>query len=413
MRKKLLHGLILCLFCFSISSCLTTFKSIVYGVPDIKDHKRFLQLPVGASNEIYRVPQIETTMDLPSPKKWALSRSGELSKAASKHHDLEGFLKATETTAFIVMKNDTIVYEKYFNGYEAYRPSQVFSITKAVMSALVGIAIKEGSIEGVNQPISDFMPEFYDEDNPITFKHLLQMTAGFDYDDYKIVGHMRKIMGMYYVKNQADYLDRVDQVKEAGEQWTYSSYATLVMGLCLQEAVGMKVNEYLAEKIWKPMGAEFPATWSAHKDSVAKMYGGLVTVARDLVKFGQIYANGGKLNGEQIVPEAWVQKAGEIDTTNGAWWGYNYCWWTETYSDQFHLDTEYDTEKRRQKVIPPKTKEDFFAAGFRGQTVYVDPQTDLVVVRLGKKSNGVSWGFALSYLGYHLERVFMDDSALK
>ena len=411
MRKQLLSGLILCLLVMCFSSCLTTFKSLVYNVPDITDHKRFLQLPVGASKAPFSLTHAKEDFTLPEPDKWALNDEGNLSKAAIKHTELDGFLKATETTAFIVLSKGDIIYERYFNGYDQNKPSQVFSLTKSVMSALVGIAIDEGKIKSINQPVSDFIPEFSSDSKPLTIENLLQMTSGFDYDDYKFWGHIGKITRMYYIKNQKDFLHRIDQKYEPGERWNYCSYATLVMGLCLEKAVGMRVNEYLLEKIWDPMGAEYPASWSAHKDSVAKMYGGLVTVARDLAKFGQLYANEGYYNGQQIVPEQWVRKAGFMDTTNGAWWGYSHCWWTETYSDEDHKETAFKDMGDLSNNIPPKSKSDYFSAGFKGQTIYVDPLNDLVVVRLGKKSSGVSWGFSLSYFAHHLEKGILNDRA--
>lgn len=355
------------------TGCSSTSGILRYNVPDITDTKIFHTQKIEHAENPFRFYEGER-QTLPAPAFWANGRHADDQISA------EQYLEENATTAFLVIRNDSILYEKYFDGYSRDKISQVFSVTKSVISALVGIAMSEGYIKDVNQPVSDFLPYFKEKGREkLTLNHLLQMTAGLAFTDYKTLG---KLVNLYYTDNQESVIRRVRQKYEPGTKFAYSSVATQILGMCLEKAIGRPVSGYLQEKLWGPLGMEYDAEFALDRDGgTAKMFGGLSASAIDLAKLGRLYLNNGKWNGKQLIPEDWVLAARHADTIQGRSRRYAYCWWLDTY--------------------PRKAgycENDFFAGGFRGQVVYVNPNDNTIVVRLGKKENGVHWPHALSKL---------------
>ncbi len=152
--------------------------------------------------------------------------------------------------------------------------------------------------------------------------------------------------------------------------------------MCLEKAIDRPVTEYLRDKLWGPLGMEYNAQFALDKEGgTAKMFGGLSASAVDLAKLGRLYLNNGNWNGKQLIPEEWVLAARQADTTNGRSRKYAYCWWLDTYTRKIGY-----------------CENDFFAGGFRGQVVYVNPNDNTIIVRLGKKESGIFWPHAISKL---------------
>jgi CubicO group peptidase (beta-lactamase class C family) len=408
MNRSFLNICVFIILILSLNSCGSIYRFLRYGPPQVTDHERFIKLPVEASQNPSKLLEAKVRASFPEPAEWVLDTKKRRSKKAKKYKTNEAFFEDSETISFLVIKNDSIIYEKYFNGYGPDMPAQVFSVTKSILGTLVAIAVRDGDIKGFDQPVSDFIPEFSDERSEIKLDHILQMTAGFDFNDLSIPG-LRKLLHMYYIKNQGDYLHKVGLKQSPGQSFAYSSYASLVLGTCLEKAVGMPINEYLSQKLWKPMGAQYPAYWTAHKDSVAKMYGGIVTVARDLARFGSLFLNEGRMNGRQIVPRDWVLKTRQMDTLNGAWWGYNNSFWLNTYYEGCEK-VKINYKKIDKVYMVKKQKNDFFAGGYKGQTVYLDPKNDIIVVRQGAKRSGFYWSTSISHL---VHRVYDEGKKTK
>lgn len=369
-KVTLLAGIVLSFF---ISGCSSTAGIFRYNVPDITDANIFPTATIHKPQKTFNFYSAENQM-LPPAVFWANG------KKVDEHTSVEDFLEKNATTAFIVIRNDSILYEKYFDGYSREKQSQVFSVTKSVISALVGIAISEGHIKNVDQPVSDFLPYYKDNGHEkLTLDHLLQMTAGLSFTDYKTLG---KLINLYYTKDQESLVKRIGQKYEPGTRFAYSSIATQVLGMCLEKAIGRPVTNYLQEKLWEPLGMEYNAEFALDdEEGTAKMFGGLTASAIDLAKLGRLYLNKGNWNGKQLIPEEWVLASRQADTTNGRSKRYAYSWWLDTYTRKIGY-----------------CENDFFAGGFRGQVVYVNPNDNTIIVRLGKRENGVFWPHALSKL---------------
>ena len=355
-----------------LSSCSSAVKIFKYNLPDIEDVNRFPTETVKKSSNSFSFHKTEN-QQLPPSTFWAI---GEKVKDGV---STEEFLEKNGTTAFLVVRNDTIVYENYFHGYSRERLSQVFSVTKSVISILVGVAIQEGFIQSTEQLVSDFIPEYKEKgrDN-LKIDHLLQMTAGLSFADYKTWG---KLLNFYYCSDQEGMVCNLKQKCAPGTKFAYSSIATQILGMCLERATGRKVTDYLHEKLWQPLGAEYDAQFALDDNGDAKMFGGLAASAVDLAKIGRLYMNNGNWNWQQLVSIDWVFASRTADTCDGRSSRYAYCWWLDTYQRKIGY-----------------TENDFFAGGYRGQVIYVNPNDNTIIVRLGKKKGGVHWPQSLSKL---------------
>ena len=283
-------------------------------------------------------------------------------------------LKENKTVAFLVLKNDSLVYEWYKNGYSAKKRTNVFSVTKSIMSILVGIALKEGKIKSLDEPISNYYTEFKEgERSKITFKHLLQMSSGLNYyDSYK--NPFGPSGQLYYSRDVRKVTNELQSEKEAGIEWRYKNCDPQVLAFALEKAVGMPLDKYAAEKLWSPLGASQEALWTKdRKKGNLKTYCCFNTNARDIARLGILYKNGGNWNGKQLVDSAYVKASltpANIKRTNGTqMMNYGYAWWLP--------------QMEGSKV---KT---FAAEGMLGQFCIVVPEKNLVIVRFGKKPSKI------------------------
>ncbi|MEX0810806.1 MAG: serine hydrolase [Chitinophagales bacterium] len=367
---------------FLFSGCTTLINLWRYKLPDIADVYRMPRHELKKSTNPYVFPRKEVG-NIPDPALWAVENIGYFPRkqpVVKRWDSPEDFLERSNTTALIVIQNDTIRYENYFNDFDQDMQSIVFSVSKSFASALAGIALEEGKFSSLDQPISDFIPEFKQgKKNEITINHLLQMTSGLDFYDYST---LYKLMELYYSNDQTTMIEKVPMRYEPGTVFKYKSYSTFLLGICIEKATGKPYYEYLQEKLWEPLGMEYDGYFTVDKERNQKAYGGIAACARDLAKFGTLYANKGKWRGEQILPEWWVERSSMRDTSEGSAWRYSNCFWLDTYPQEKAMTT----------------KKDFFAGGYRGQAIYVNPELNIVIVRQGKSERGFRWGKSLSKL---------------
>lgn len=358
----------------TLSSCGTALRMWEYGVPDVYDYQVFQSRMIPASSKPFHFVN-NGNVQLPPADLWACETK------VAPGCTPEEFLEKSNTLALIVIRKDTVLYENYFNGHSRESVSQLFSVTKSFMSTLVGMAMYDGVIKSLDQPVSDFIPSFAEgEKAKVTLQHLLNMTSGINFADYQNLG---KLVTLYYAGDQDGFVDRVKIKHEPGTHFAYSSLSTYILGVCLEKATGIATPEYMRTKIWEPLGMEYDAYLAKdEKNGRAKFYGGLAARAIDLAKLGRLYMYGGVWNGERLLSEEFVMACRQREKENGVW----------NYSNHFWLDT-YEGE------VPASEREDFFAGGFRGQIIYANPADSTIVVRLGKSEKGVRWGHTVSKLG--------------
>ena len=411
------------LFKFTLFLCLLALTSchvprfFIRNFANITDHKIFPYTEVATGDDIVEFPSRPDVETANAP----------LSLKAGKTDLTTWLSEETSTTAFLVLKHDTIVYERYFRGYGPADISTIFSVSKSVTSLLAGIAVDERKIEDINDPVTKYIPELREADpgfKKLTIRHLLNMRSGLNFKESygSPFSHMAKL---YYGTNQLRQLSKLKFAHEPGTHHAYQSGTTALLGIVIERATGVELGKYLEAKVWKPMGMEFPATWSLddkrHRSS--KAYSGLNTTARDLAKIGKLYADGGKWRGKQIVSANWVRQS---TTPNMANDGYQFQWYsvTNTYDDD-EGDTKYfpdslaaatagqaldfekiyaqPSQKHPGKWYLESTDGAFYAQGILNQFVYVNPKEDLVIIRQGEKwDNGYLWLFEM--LGGKWER---------
>jgi CubicO group peptidase (beta-lactamase class C family) len=285
--------------------------------------------------------------------------------------DLESFLRATETTAFIVVKRDRLIYERYFNGYDHNSTQTSFSVAKSFASALVGIAVDDGAI-ALDDPITDYIPELEARGagfERITIRHLISMSSGLRYEEQGTP--WSDDTETYYAPDLRKLaLTDTEIVEPPGERWHYNNFNPLLMGMILERATSQHVAEFMESRLWRPLGAEADATWSLDSEASGfeKMESGINARTIDFAKLGSLYLHEGEWNGTRIVPASWVRESTAVSDEHDPSPAYGYWWWT------YH-DEELG---------------DYFAArGNKGQFIVVIPERDAVVVRHGRDFGGV------------------------
>ena len=370
--RRVLKGVLIVLgvvvLVFGVSYLLTPYsglaRAIVWMDADVDDYRRFPSRPIRGPDEAFRFRRAPAPAGLTT-----VSVDGD-------DRDLEGFRGSTGTTAFIVIQDEAVLYERYFNGDNRSSIQTSFSVAKSYLSALVGIAAEDGLLS-LNDPITKHIPELLDRDrrfSRITVEHLISMSSGLRYVESNLP--WGDDAQTYYAADLRELaLEDTEILEPPGGTWLYNNYNPLLLGMILERATGMTVAEYLEEKVWQPVGSEFAASWSLDSESSGfeKMESGLNARAIDFARLGVLYANGGEWEGQEIVPRDWV----ETSTGAQAIGYYGYWWWVEPGGV-------------------------FLARGNHGQLVYVDPSRDLVIARFGTTDADVDWPAVLAELAGRL-----------
>jgi len=282
--------------------------------------------------------------------------------------------------ALLVLRNNYLVLEKYFSpeyhGREYRRP--VLSVTKTITSALIGIAIEQGKIEGVKTKLLDYFPEYEDIQNldarkqKITLDNLLTMTAGFRWNE----------LAISYADPQNDFNIMVrspDWVKHVidspmshapGEYLNYNSGCTFLLSSILQKSTGQTAEDFAIENLFKPLGIE-KYSWTLARGGLTNTYSGLAMRRRDLAKFGILFLNNGRWLDRQLISQEWVQQStskhvnADPDSDDSSY-GYGYQWWK--FQDQ------------DPTIANLAINDVYFAWGYGGQFIFVVPHLDMVVV---------------------------------
>jgi len=293
--------------------------------------------------------------------------------------DLNVMLAANKTTAFIAIRDDKLIYERYFNGANRYSTETSFSISKSFNSAMLGRAIADHRIGSIDDPITRYLPELLQRDPrfaQITIRHLVSMSSGLRYretgtpwgDDAKT----------YYAPDLRKLaLEETEIVEPPGQRFHYNNFNPLLIGLILERVTGKRVADYMAETVWKPLGAEGAATWSldSHWSGFEKMESGINGRAIDFVKLGSLYMHRGQWRGKQVIPAEWVDQSTRYTTDTDPALKYQYGWWT------FHKEGLGDY---------------YAAIGNKGQYVFVFPQQRMVILRQGIERGSIDWPKAIS-----------------
>lgn len=314
-------------------------------------------------DELHKFPsrKIENGVQYP----WPLSANYNRKKVQP---ELIKKIEAYQTTAFLVIKNDSILYENYWEGYDSKSYFNSFSMAKSFLSCLIGIALHKGLIGSVDQPVSDFIPEFATKGKEaVTLKHLLTMSSGLDFDE--AYNSPFAWPSEAYYGNDVNGLTLKAGVKEQpGIFWKYKGGDTQLLGIILKKATGMNPSEFASAHLWKEIGAEQPAYWSLDKkDGMEKVSCCYYSSARDFARLARLYMSFGNWNGKQIIDTGFVLESltpARLKDENGNTpVQYGYQWW----------------------LLKHKGHNIYYCRGIRGQYIFAIPAANLIIVRTGHK----------------------------
>lgn len=285
--------------------------------------------------------------------------------------DLDAYMASQRHAGLVILQDGQIRAEKYALGFTKDGRWTSFSVAKSFTSTLVGAALKDGHIESLDDPVSDYIEGLrgsaYDD---VTIRQLLTMTSGVDWDeDYSDPQSDVALFNQHVPEDGlpalVSYMRKLGRAHPAGEVWNYSTGETNLIGVLVREATGKTLAEYLSEKVWVPYGMQQDATWLLSDDGQEISGCCIQAATRDYARFGQFILDGAMIDGEPIVPDDWFAQATTKQADIGApGRGYGYQWWT--YADG-----------------------SFAGRGIFGQGIFIDPNRNLVIA-----SNG-NWTTAL------------------
>ena len=364
------------------------YRLITMNVADVYDYTNF-------ENQVIKGAKITNTFISQPKEKYVESLFEELVTKTGFNSFKEWAIES-QTTALIVIKKDTIIYEKYFNGFvrDSYFHSQ--SMAKSFISFLIGAAIDDGLIKSIEDPITNYIPELLQRDQrfkKISIKDLLEMRSGLEYNTSLIPftnihsPWHDEAVGYYHPNVRKLLLENVEISSEPGKDFQYSNYNTSYLGLILERATTVSVSNYLEQKLWSRI-MEYDALFSidSKESNFEYMPSRLIARAIDYARFGQLILNEGNWNGNQIISKDWIQESTQENRSISRdiypkWFGrsdkriyYNYHWWGHVNKDGTF---------------------NFYANGNLGQNIYIIPDKETVIVHCGNSLRHYSSDFDL------------------
>ena len=293
-------------------------------------------------------------------------------KSHGKDYDLYDYLSINRISGLIVIKDGEIVLEDYELGNTENTRWMSMSVVKSITATLIGMAIQDGYIKSIDDPIVNYLPELKGSSyDGVTVKHILQMASGVAWNETYTdpTSDRRKLLEIQLEQKPGEALKLMASLPRAGEPgtvWNYSTGETQVAGALVKAAVGKPVSEYLSEKIWTKAGMESDATWWLESPKGLEVGGsGLSATLRDYARFGLLLLNEGIIDGKDSLPKGWMKEAGAQQMIGGEKVDYGYMLWPV-------VDSDYATNEGAYEAV-----------GIFGQHVYVNPKENLVIAVWG------------------------------
>ena len=331
-----------------------TARALIWLAPDSTDHEKFPSRAIDAS---YR------PLPLPTPENTDPSLAGLTIDGVP----LDGYLASHDSTAFLLSRGEQLIFEGYYNDGSREQPQASFLLALAFTSTLVGQAVAEGLIDPDDTVVSH-LPEYGQADprlQALTIRHLLTMASGLDYRARNLP--WSDDAAAYYSPDLRQTAMSARYVRPPGTRFHFNLFNPLLLGMVLERATGLEVAGYLQDRLWQPMGAEGAASWNLDSEvsGFERMHSGLNARAVDILKLGILLAQEGRIGRRAILDPAWVAESSRADTSLDPSPQYQFFWW----------------------VFPETGR--FGAVGDYGQVLYVDPERDLVALRMGHGNGGL------------------------
>jgi CubicO group peptidase (beta-lactamase class C family) len=359
----------------SLGSCTFTCRYVFLNVPDVYDYKKLPSRTINNDKSLQ--------FNFKTAKGFNANSMVPFEVNKVPVTDIDSFLEQSGTTAFLIIRNDSILYERYFKGHNRETYCKSFSATKVFLSALIGAAIDDGVIQSVNDPVMKYIPEIEDKRLAnLTIGNCLSLTSGIKTNNKQSMPWHDKVR-IYYSRDVRKLMSSIEYDHESGKEFSVEEISPVLLGLTLERATGKSLSSYLEEKIWKPLGMEHQALWvtDRKKDGFEAANSGLTALPIDFAKFGRLYLNKGLWNGEKIISQEWIEKTTMPDTSSLSFWKkieyydkkdvyYNSMWWGLRDNNG-----EYT----------------YSANGHFSQRIYLDPSRNLIIIRFGTKDGKTDW----------------------
>ncbi|MBE1536015.1 serine hydrolase domain-containing protein [Actinomadura algeriensis] len=265
---------------------------------------------------------------------------------------LDDYLARTGTQGFVVLDGRDIVFERYTAAGEGSL-FQSWSVAKSFTSAAVGIALGDGDIDSIDDPVTKYLPELRGSGfDGVSLRDLLRMSSGIDWDETTDVPFVHVAASLGYPL--PELAKRQERGWEPGTRFEYTSMNSFVLAWTVAEATGVPFHTYVQEKIWGPAGMGAKAFLGNDSSGNSMGYCCFYATDRDFARFGLLYLNGGRANGRQVVPASWVDRSTRPSASFND--GYGFQWWLEDDGD-------------------------FSANGLGGQRIWVSPENGVVIVK--------------------------------
>ena len=283
----------------------------------------------------------------------------------------EEFLERTRTTGLLIVEDGAIAHETYGLGAGPASRHVAWSVSKSVVSALVGIALEQSAIATLDDPVEKYLPAYGASGyGGVSLKHILQMSSGIRFvEDIDRFGSDLNRLGRWVALGRplSDFGLRLRREFEPGTYHRYASFDTQVLALTIMAATGRTLSEYAEQALWRPIGAEYPAYWLRDEHGTEFALGGFGATVRDFARFGLLYLNEGTIDGRRVLSAEWVRASVTPDAAHlypgsrensDHELGYGYQWW-----------------------VPGGDDGEFLAIGAYNQFVYVNPSRRVVIVK--------------------------------
>lgn len=303
------------------------------------------------------------------PEPWALS--GDLENSQLSAEALEK-LEILNTTAFLVIRDRKICFEKYWPPFNKDTITNSFSVAKSIISTLIGIAVRKRLIQ-LDDPVANYIPSFQTPPKDrITIRHLLQMSSGLKWieSEGSALSHNAEA---YYGEDLLTLIDKLEVRRPAGEVFRYASGNTQILAMVVARASKMTLSEFASRELWIPIGAEHDAWWNLdQKDGMEKAFCCFYATPRDFARVGQLYLNDGQWGDQSILEPAFIREALSPVLLPDIWLNrpndiYGMHWW----------------------LVRHRGYDFFYARGIRGQYIICNKELQLIIVRVGHKRNPV------------------------
>jgi len=339
---------------------------------------------------------------------WLFQRAAEPEISytfGGERHTIMDYLNRQPTTGLLIARDDTILYEHYRYARSERDRFLSQSMAKTITAMLIGIAVADGAIKSIDDEAATYVTGLAGTEYGKTpIRALLHMSSGVEfkeiYDGMDDVARLARDLLLWPFKNPVDSVAQFNtRVAPPDTQWHYASSETEILGLILRRVTGKPVADYLSEKIWQPIGTEADASWATDGTGQEVTFCCFNAVLRDYARFGRLLAYDGTWNGREVIPRQWLLDATTVRSADAylapgvgprSYYGYGYQVW-----------------------LLPGTDRRFVLLGIRGQMIFVDPATKLVMVHTAVRAKPVDlaasaetialWIAVMDQLGRHAQ----------